>query len=121
MIVHDLGFKVKSCRPIDKRLDRKVLRSIDKLLGTKVLAMMFVAIVVLNDNYSSTGDYTVILINRITVLIHQNTLHLTQRFGKTSFKESMTNAALLRNKGTKKSKTGTYYLNKCILFGTMYI
>lgn len=33
----------------------------------------------------------------------------------------MTTAALLRNKGTKKSKTGTYYLNNGILFGTMYI
>lgn len=28
-------------------------------MGTKVLAMMFLAIVVLNDDYSSTGDYTV--------------------------------------------------------------
>lgn len=34
-----------------------------------------------------------------------------QTFGKTSFKENMTTAALLRNEGANKTKVVTYYLN----------
>lgn len=49
------------------------------------------------------------------------TLPWIQTFGKTSFKENMTTAALLRNEGANKTKVVTYYLNNGLWYGTMHL
>lgn len=143
------SLKVNSCRPIDKLLDREVFRSIDRywvlsdevcscfsfdwflwiyryaIFTVRLLQPQYVILHFLVSlffvKHLDIRSMTLFLINWNKTFIHKNILHLTKKYGKTSFKENITTTALLRNDGVNKTKVITYYLDNDLLFCSMHL